>query len=70
MFKRCPLMNVLWVLTCTIHDANAGMITLSLSKTGSSKLVGSCPVLVGYSTFESWSSCGVMGCMETFLDAS
>ena len=42
-FKQCPFMNVLWVLTCTIRDANAGMITLSLSKTGSSKSVGSCP---------------------------
>ena len=43
MFKWCPFMNVLWVLTCTIRDANAGMITLSLSKTGSSKSVGLAP---------------------------
>ena len=62
-------MNVFWVQTCTICDANAGMITLSLSKTGSSKSMGFCPILVGYSMPGSGSNHGVMACMETFLDA-
>ena len=61
-------MNVFWVQTCTFCDANDGMMTLSLSKTGSSKSMGFRPVLVGYSMPGSESDCGVMACMETFLN--
>ena len=63
-------MKVLRVQTCTICDANTKMVTLSLSKTDLSKLMEFCPVLVAYSMPGSGSSCGVIVCMETFLDTS